>query len=130
MSEHEPGTPTAEEIASLWRREAHDPDNGWTAADWIDRCLSALDALDRERERAERAEAAVVIMREAGAVEHVKRNQAEAAIERVRQAIDQEHSRGCYYRHQQGQTDECCSCTAFRIEEALDPPGTEQEGGA
>lgn len=43
-----------------------------------------------------------------------------AVIARARQAIDREHARGCHYRHQQGETDECRSCAATAIEAALD----------
>lgn len=37
------------------------------------------------------------------------------ALARVEDAIDREESRGCHYRHQQGETDECNGCTAARI---------------
>lgn len=50
----------------------------------------------------------------------------EQAIARVREAIDREHARGCHYRHQQGETDECRSCAASAIEAALD--GAESDG--
>lgn len=35
--------------------------------------------------------------------------------ERVRELADIEEARGCHYRHQQGETDECNACTAARV---------------
>lgn len=41
----------------------------------------------------------------------------DVGVEAVLRAItDPIHARGCHYRHQQGDTDECNSCTAHRIE--------------
>lgn len=55
---------------------------------------------------------------------HVRDGQCQRLQEQivaVRDAIDREHARGCNPRHQQGETDECCSCAAARIEQALPP---------
>ncbi|UUW88374.1 hypothetical protein [Pimelobacter simplex] len=53
-----------------------------------------------------------------------------AVIARVREAIDREHARGCHYRHQQGETDECRSCAATAIEAAFDGADTTTTDGS
>ena len=44
---------------------------------------------------------------------------AEAKIAAIEAAAEREHAGGCYYRHQQGEIDECNSCAAARTTAAI-----------
>lgn len=60
-------------------------------------------------------------------IDRIKATAEQRGAERVAAAVtaaldevtDPIHANGCYYRHQQGETDECNSCAAYKVETAV-----------
>lgn len=77
--------------------------------------------VDQLEHQLQRAEDLAAECRRQLAVRDGQCERLEEQIRAVHAAADVEHARGCNPEHQQGETVECCSCAAARIEQVLPP---------